>query len=137
MFNKLKPYVGNIALALASLVIIIIIVLNVFNSTTTETGIVTIQFEDLNGEVIAERNIMFVEDETMMNILERSFAMNYEYSASFGVFLKTIGPLDARYTENVYIGIYIDGAYSNVGISQIVPKDGMIITFSLIDWTLE
>lgn len=136
--NRLKSYIPTIFLSVIAIIALTIaLISSIDNSTTTETGILTIQLVDIDGTQLNERQIMFEEGEKLINILERSYELNYEYYATMGVFLKRIGYLDIGSSGDLYIGFYIDNVYSNKGISSIEVKDGMTITFKLTDWTLE
>lgn len=136
--SRLKSYIPTIFLSVIAIIALAIaLVSSIDNSTTTETGILTIQLVDIDGTQLDERQIMFGEGEELIRILERSCELNYEYYATMGVFLKRVGYLDIGSSGNLYIGIYIDDVYSNKGISSIKVTDGMTITFKLTDWTLE
>ena len=136
--SRLKGYIPTIFLSIVAIIALAIaLVSSIDNSTTTETGVLTIQLVDIDGTQLDERQIMFEEGEKLIRILERSYELNYEYYATMGVFLKRVGNLDIGSSGNLYIGIYIDNVYSNKGITSIEVTDGMTITFKLTDWTLE
>jgi hypothetical protein len=43
-----------------------------------------------------------------------------------------IGALEQDTTQNMYISFDVNGELSEVGISQLVPEDGMIIEFIIV-----
>ena len=97
-----------------------------FTPANDEYGTVTIEIVNKDGFLITDR-ISFEEDSDLFNILRYNYEIEYiEYS--IGVVLLCIESICTDF-NNSYIAIYINGDYSNYGLSIIPLKDGSIYSF--------
>ncbi len=86
-------------------------------------GEVTIEIVGENKELISKENHKFKE-QTLLELLKENYDIKFEN----GMILK-IDTLHEEDFSKAFIGLYVDGEMSMVGINDIELKDGITISF--------
>ena len=122
----IKLIISVVLLTLAIVTISIINNINKNNAISKDIGTITIEIVPLEKDKI-ERSIAYKEGSTVWDIVKANFTVRYDES-SYGIVLYDIDEVKTDFKTS-YIAIYVDDEYSNVGISSIVIRDGMVISF--------
>lgn len=75
------------------------------------------------------KSFQFHEGDTLFEILEENYILEYEHYLGLGNMITRIDDLIQK--ENMYIFIFINDEHATTGIDLIIPKDGMIVMFKL------
>lgn len=92
-----------------------------------------VEIKDLSGEVISTHDINYPED-TSLSVFElMDEELDIDYSTSqWGVMINGIEgfyPKEYGITYNYYLGLYVNGEMSMVGIDQVTYEEDMVISF--------
>ena len=94
------------------------------------SGTITVTVKELDGTVVAEDTIPFWDEDSVFDIVSSYYSDTIRYEVgAYGPFIYDIaGVVTDAYTS--WLSLYVDGAYSMVGIGEVVPKDGMKIVLA-------
>lgn len=128
MENNKKIYLLSSIVALMVLSIALIFVLKKFS--TNESGIITLEFIDLDSKLVEKKEIEFDENETLYDVCKKEYDNIVIDSNGY---LQSIGDFETKDygTYMVYISLYVDDTYSDKMFNQIEFKDQTKITFKL------
>lgn len=90
------------------------------------SGTVTVELVPLSGESVT-KELEYQTGDTLFGLLTENFEVTYEED-QFGVLLYGIDQIQTDFI-NTYVALYINGAYSNYGISSISLEDGAVYSF--------
>lgn len=123
--NK-KIYIISTIIVLIIFTVAIIFLLKGFSSN--EDGTITLEFIDLDNELVDKKEISFSENETLYEICQKEY--NNIVIDNNG-YIQEIGPFKTEYNEDsmIYISLYIDDEYSTYLFNQIPFTDKTKITF--------
>lgn len=89
-------------------------------------GGVTIELVDLEGNK-EEKRLDFDEGDTLFDLLYSNYEVTYE-ETGYGILLLGIDDIQTDFTST-YIAIYINGEYSNLGLSSIILEEENVYSF--------
>ncbi len=112
-----------LSLVLLSILIVVILLYRTPNSTKEKKNIEIIVI-DAKEQVLIQ-DTFEVYETSLLQILESNYDIRYE-NTSFGVTLYDIESIKTDFIHS-YIAIYVNGKYSNVGISSILLENNMRI----------
>jgi len=114
-------------------VILLMLVLFAFSGCTQvqkeEQVTVTFQVHDIEANLVFEKEINSVKGANAFEVLQTNNIPMETDDFGFGVFVTSIAGVTPE--ENQYLGLNVNGEYSQVGISDIKLENGMIIDFSV------
>ena len=90
------------------------------------SGTVTIELVPLSGESVTKQ-LEYQTGDTLFGLLTENFEVTYE-EAQFGVLLYGVDHIQTDFI-NTYVALYVNGTYSNYGISSISLEDGAVYSF--------
>ena len=95
-----------------------------------ESGTVRVVVKGENGAVLADAEIAFTKDDTLVDLLEKHEAIKMKGTTypGMGFFIEELCGVRS---ETAFWNIFVDGEESMVGVSQIPLKDGGEIEFVL------
>jgi hypothetical protein len=101
-------------------------------TTTLDPTTITVTIKNISGETVANDTITFTDEASVFDILKVKYADSIRYEDSaYGAVLYDIAGISTDWaTTSTYIAVYVGGEYSMVGISSIVPVDGMQVLLS-------
>jgi len=89
----------------------------------------TVQAVNLDGEIVFGQGVRALEGSMVFDaLIEDEVPIEYEIS-TYGAFVTGVGTLVPEAGE--YIGLYVNGEYASVGISELEVEDGMILEFRI------
>lgn len=132
--KKLMTKILIAFLVLAASITAVVLYKNMDRGSKTD-GSITVELVGLDDRLVDSKEIGFYVKDTLLELLEENFVLEYETS-QFGAFITKIGTLDPSIGSTLYISIKVDGVSSLVGVSEIILIDEMVITFTLTDWTI-
>ena len=91
------------------------------------------------GSTILDKTISFEKGDNLVDLLkaDRKVKLNGNVT-EYGFYVTGVCDIEASTVgENYYWRLSVDDEISLVGISSVELRDGMKITFELIDWTTE
>lgn len=130
--KKIFKKIGIVILSIAVLALTIGLTQSI-NKGAAADGYMQVKLYDINGELVKTKKVGFEKEQTMIFILKNNFDLEYEESG-YGAFIISIDKLDSRSGETLFLSLEVNGEVSLVGISSLVPEDGMMIAFRLTDW---
>jgi len=101
------------------------------NKAATSDGVVKIEVIELDDTVIASKIINFYKGATLQKIIEDNFDHVVFEQSAYGPYLTAIENYETPSNYETYLTIYVNGAYSLVGIGDIKLEDGMTITIKV------
>lgn len=128
-----------IKIILTIIVLIIVSLVSIFLLKTKESttkGIVIIEVIELNNEKVIYDEIPFKEGDTLLGLLKANYTLRSDDSYG-STFLYDIN--DVKTGNDTFLGIYVNGEMSMVGVDLIELVDGLIVSFrvTLIDYNYE
>lgn len=124
-----KQLLIKIAIAVVVIAIAVTSVI-IYNKSKTPTaddsGGVTVELVDVDGNVTAKQ-LEFKEGYTLEQLLSENFVLTYK-DDKYGSLLLGIDDIQTDF-ETTYIAIYINGEYSNYGLSSIKLEEGNTYSF--------
>lgn len=124
---------------LTIIVLIIVSLVSIFLLKTKESttkGIVIIEVIELNNEKVIYDEIPFKEGDTLLGLLKANYTLRSDDSYG-STFLYDIN--DVKTGNDTFLGIYVNGEMSMVGVDLIELSDGLVVSFrvTLIDYNYE
>lgn len=124
---------------LTIIVLIIVSFVSIFLLKTKEStakGIVIIEVIELNNEKVIYDEIPFKEGDTLLGLLKANYTLRSDDSYG-STFLYDIN--DVKTGNDTFLGIYVNGEMSMVGVDLIELSDGLVVSFrvTLIDYNYE
>ncbi|MBO5415046.1 MAG: DUF4430 domain-containing protein [Clostridia bacterium] len=126
MRKQLIIKIAIAALVVAIAVASIIIYKKTQNPVADVGGGVTVELVSLDGET-QSKQLDFEEGDTLVDILLDNYEVNYE-ETEYGFLLLGIDGIQTDFTST-YIAVYINGEYSNYGLSSILLEEGSLYSF--------
>lgn len=128
-----------IKIILTIIVLIIVSLVSIFLLKTKESttkGIVIIEVIELNNEKVIYDEIPFKEGDTLLGLLKANYTLRSDDSYG-STFLYDIN--DVKTGNDTFLGIYVNGEMSMVGVDLIELSDGLVVSFrvTLIDYNYE
>ena len=120
----IKIVVAVIVLAIA--ITSIVIYQSNQEPTVLADGTVTLELVSLSGKT-ETKQVDYQTGDTLFGLLTENFEVVYE-EGQFGVRLLGIDDVQTDFI-NAYIALYVNGEYSNYGISSISLEDGAVYSF--------
>ncbi len=103
------------------------------NPSQTTGPSFNLQVIGLDQTVLVDRNIIFNEDDETPIVTLIDDAVGLDYTTyDIGVFVNGVGghyPTEYGVTYNYYYQLYVDDVVSTIGLSDLVPTDGMKVAF--------
>lgn len=90
------------------------------------SGTVTIELVPLSGESVTKQ-LEYQTGDTLFGLLTENFEVTYE-EGQFGILLYGVDQIQTDFI-NTYVALYVNGTYSNYGISSISLEDGAVYSF--------
>lgn len=90
------------------------------------SGTVTIELVPLSGESVTKQ-LEYQTGDTLFGLLTENFEVTYE-EGQFGILLYGVDQIQTDFI-NTYVALYVNGTYSNYGISSIPLEDGEVYSF--------
>ncbi|MGM9947213.1 DUF4430 domain-containing protein [Floccifex sp.] len=122
---------------IVTVVVLVAIVAALFGrqilSQSKADGSIQIEVIDLDQNVLQDKNVEFMEGDTLVNLVEE----NFDNVTIDNGMLMTIDELTTPEDWSSYICIYVDDQMSEVGINDIVVKDGMKVSFIMTELNYE
>lgn len=113
---------------LATIAICLIVVFSVLASKgyfSKYDGKITVEYVNIDGEVVETKDIKFITGDSLMDLVEDNFD-NVTYDSGM---IMSICDYTSPDDWSTFICIYVDGEMSMVGIADIIFTDGTIISF--------
>src|SRR5690554_868994 len=101
------------------------------NKAATSDSVVTKEVIELDETVITSNTINLYKGDTLQKIIEDNFDHVVFEQSAYGPYLTAIENYETPSNYETYLTIYVDGAYSLVGIGDIKLEDGMTITIKV------
>jgi hypothetical protein len=96
---------------------------------TSDTIKIKLKIIDSQNKTIVEKQIVDKKEQNLFEMLLKS-GVNFNYKKyTYGAFITEIEGLKPN--NNEYIAIYVNGKYSDKGVSSIMPKNNDTIEFKL------
>ena len=96
---------------------------------TPEEKSLRIMVVDATGNTVIDETVTFHEEASVFEVLKANFADRLRYDESaYGAFLYDFGPVTTNGWDT-YLAVYVGEEYASVGISYLVPEDGMTVVF--------
>lgn len=121
----LKILITIVLLIIATVVLVVTNKINKDKSTAKVEGTITIELVNIDG-IKESKDIDFKKGDTVWSLIKDNYEVRYDNS-TYGIVLYDINDIKTDFT-NEYIAIYVDDKYSNVGISYIEIKDGLVVS---------
>ena len=117
-----------ISILVAAIAIVSVIIYNKHRKDPAADvgGGITIELVDIEGNV-QTKQLEFKEGYTLEKLMSENFELTYD-EGKYGSVLLGIGDIQTDFVTT-YIAIYIDGEYSNYGLSSIKLEEGAIYSF--------
>lgn len=135
MNNKKKLIIaisaGVSVLAVVGIILCILLIAKPF--APKGDGTITVQYANIDGSVIKEKEIMYFEGDTLPDLIADNFE-NVKFEN--GMLMNIEDFVTDVTTWDPFIGIYVDGEMSMVGIYDIVFEDGTVITLRLTSFSV-
>lgn len=90
-------------------------------------GVVTIVVEDKSGKEVVNKNIEFLKGDNLVDLLDENFKVVME-DGPYGKVIYSIENVETDF-QTSYLAIYVDGKYSEVGLSYIELRDKLVVKF--------
>ena len=120
----------NILISIISIigVAIILLMLHIANKDKTlgeddNTNTISFKVYYENNELVINDTLSFIEDETLLQIMERSYDIKTKVD-SVSTIVLSIESYTSDFTSS-YFSLYIDGVYSSVGAKNIKLTGGL------------
>lgn len=132
MEKSKKLLITKIVISVVAVILAIVCLVIIGTKAVSKyDGKFTIEVVNLENEKVLDRKVKFKKDQTILEVLN-----NYEIAYTMGTgaedgMVITIAGVKQDSKNSDYIMIYIDGEYATVGIKQIEPKDGMVLSFKV------
>lgn len=116
----------KILITVAMVILAMIIAVCFFSPfSTKDEGKITIEVRDLNNGLIKDKDVYYKEDDDLFSLIEKNFD-NVRYDDGMIMDIETIKtPAD----WSSFIAIYVNEQSSVCGLSDIVFKNGDVISF--------
>ena len=129
-----KKLILNIALSVLALAVVILCVFLLKDSfRPTYDGEITVEYVDVEGNVKKQKEITFVEGDSLTTLIEE----NFENVTFDNGMLMTIEDFVTPPTWQYFIYVLVDGEASQVGISDIEFTNGTKITLQVTMYSME
>ena len=129
-----KKLILNIALSVVAIAVVILCVFSLKDSfRPTFDGVITVEYVDVEGNVKKQKEITFVEGDSLTTLIEE----NFENVTFDNGMLMTIEDFITPPTWQYFIYVLVDGEASQVGISDIEFTDGTKITLMVTMYSLD
>ena len=124
----------NIALSVVAIAVVILCVFLLKDSfKPSYDGVITVEYVDVEGNVKKQKEITFVEGDTLTSLIEE----NFENVTFDNGMLMTIEDFITPPTWQYFIYVLVDGEASQVGIEDIEFTDGTKITLMVTMFSLD
>lgn len=135
MNNKKKLIIaisaGVSVLAVVGIILCILFIAKPF--APKGDGTITVQYANIDGTVIKEKEIMYFEGDTLPDLIADNFE-NVKFEN--GMLMNIENFVTDVTTWDPFISIYVDGEMSMVGINDIQFEDGTVITLRLTSFVV-
>lgn len=112
------------------LALIILWVVSSQNFHANSDGVITVEFVDINKEIIKSEDISFNENDSLIELIEDNFN-NVKFVDGMLMEIEDyVTPAD----WSTFISIYVDGEMSMVGMADIVFEDGTKISLIITQY---
>ena len=129
-----KKIILNIALSVVAIAVVILCVFLLKDSfKPSYDGVITVEYVDVEGNVKKQKEITFVEGDTLTSLIEE----NFENVTFDNGMLMTIEDFITPPTWQYFIYVLVDGEASEVGLKDIEFKDGTKITLMVTMFSLD
>lgn len=122
---------------LVTVVVLVAIVAALFGrqilSQSKADGSIQVEVIDLEQNVLQDKSVDFMEGDTLVDLVEE----NFDNVTIDNGMLMTIDELTTPEDWSSFICIYVDDEMSDVGINDIVVKDGMKVSFIMTEFNYE
>ena len=128
--RKLKN--KKLILAVIAIVILVCCAGLAYKASASKTvGTATIELVDLQGKTVDTKDVEFKKGDTLVSLCEN----NFENVKVDHTMLMTIGEFTSPADWSQYIAIWVDDKMSEVGITDIELKDGIVVSFRMPAYT--
>ena len=129
-----KKLILNIALSVVAIAVVTLCVFLLKDSfKPSYDGVITVEYVDVEGNVKKQKEITFVEGDSLTTLNEE----NFENVTFDNGMLMTIEDFITPPTWQYFIYVLVDGEASQVGISDIEFTDGTKITLMVTMFSLD
>ena len=129
-----KKLILNIVLSVLALAVVILCVFLLKDSfKPSYDGVITVEYVDVEGNVKKQKEITFVEGDSLTTLIEE----NFENVTFDNGMLMTIEDFVTPPTWQYFIYVLVDGEASQVGISDIEFTNGTKITLQVTMYSME
>lgn len=122
---------------IVTVVVLVAIVAALFGrqilSQSKADGSIQVEVIDLEQNVLQDKSVEFMEGDTLVDLVEE----NFDNVTIDNGMLMTIDELTTPEDWSSFICIYVDDEMSEVGINDIVVKDGMKVSFIMTELNYE
>ncbi|MGN1277482.1 MAG: DUF4430 domain-containing protein [Floccifex sp.] len=122
---------------IVTVVVLVAIVAALFGrqilSQSKADGSIQVEVIDLEQNVLQDKSVDFMEGDTLVDLVEE----NFDNVTIDNGMLMTIDELTTPEDWSSFICIYVDDEMSDVGINDIVVKDGMKVSFIMTELNYE
>lgn len=123
-----KKLILNIALSVVAIAVVILCVFLLKDSfKPSYDGVITVEYVDVEGNVKKQKEITFVEGDSLTTLIEE----NFENVTFDNGMLMTIEDYVTPSTWETFIYVLVDDVASEVGLKDIEFKDGTKITLQI------
>lgn len=128
-FMKQRKLIAIISSIVAVVILVACIILINNHYQAKYDGKIEIEVVDLNGDIIEEKKIRFASGDTLEGLITEEF----DDVVFEGGMLMDIEGYQTPDDWSTFVCVYVDDAMSEVGISDIVFKDGTVISLRITE----